>query len=215
MSEILKGYKYVDPAFANNVAKGALKIGTADHYAKMESPLADALDSRVRRQQTGMVTKATYDPNDLAQKRALARVGIVLGTMSNIANFEIGYNSFDYAAPARYVLCLSRIANNDHLVASGSSAVFAIEDVGEFARVLQEANPGKLGPPAWERVQYHERVIPAEIDTEVPPDPFIKRPSFFPEMELRITWVPVLVQPDPWFISEPNERVAKMLSRLE
>ena len=198
----MRAYKYVTPADAASAMAGTFFIGTPQYYQGFEDPLRDDLDSSAARELNDVYITDTS--KDVEETALMASIGIMLKGCTNVT----ATRNKQITTASGYLLCLSAEPHNAHLLGTGKSTVIEIDDVTLLAHRLRMAFPNKLGEAIVKRVSYQEVVADARKVASVTADPFIKRPIYEHEQEVRIFWPPL--DPPAQFLA-PCPRAAGLL----
>jgi hypothetical protein len=204
-ARIMKAYKAVGRNDADAVARGSVRLGTADEFRKLE------LDQLGR-----------GDPNELARTARIAAGGEKLaGDHRLVVDTVFQYNGDERIfadmtivgetvtqIKDAYLYCCSLAVDERRLV---GDALFEIGDIAEFAARL--ARRSELNWRQFEQgpVTYREVVEAASAVEIAPVAPFEKNEAFAWQQEYRLMWAA-----NPWertlFIEAPE--LTELLKRI-
>lgn len=172
-------YKFVDPAVADIVAAGSLRIGTLRSYGRLESARADPHEAsailNAKVQNSALLTNE--------QNALLAYHGI---NISGRNNRWITIEGHKTSIVNLHCLCFSDCPDAGPPEAH---AVFEVADVMDLASTLTAMYEATLGPACQVgKIEYASR--DGGLDGKaVYADPFVKPPSFSWEKEIRMIWL--------------------------
>jgi len=198
----MQAWKMVDATHGDALVAGSIKIGTTIGYAQQEDFRGDKLDSRAQfHMRVGMGSIREH-----ARIMEMYFGSKNVGLMANVTVNE--------ASSPHYALCLSRPGCRYGEQAGKTKRIFRISDVRRLAFLLVRENPDRLSSFDIRPVRYAMREFDAFDPKISHASPFIKRPEFSAEQEIRIIWMPFAPIREPYFISPPSAAIASLISEV-
>lgn len=206
------GWKYVDLKDAHFIEAGSLKLGTMEDYWALENGRGDPMDG-------GSAIHAQRIDGRPGSVRALARMNSRFdGTDADLARQRIVIRNSTrvFVGDPFRAFCVSEVGCTYDPTPKTPKAVFQVDDLEALARRVLALHPGQLAGAQVGRVSYRSPVVDAFGPARPPgPSPFVKRPEFARERELRM----VFAAPDSpssitTLFTRPDVGVASMFRRV-
>lgn len=168
-------WKQVDASDAHHLERGSLKLGRLEDFQRLENGRADDLDGGYYIDQGDvMLMDEIPEHREAMARMGLGGVGVAVGNIYR-----------QYVKPA-YAFCMSLPGCEHDPTPDVPKALFEIADVRALAELLQMRNNTRVREMRFRQVTYERREFNAMERVVAGPDPFIKRPQFSVEQEVRI-----------------------------
>ena len=179
----MKGYKYLDHKYKGDaLSKGQFLLRRLSAYAKLENAIL--ADDKENTSVGQFSYKGNINPGDNIAQRLKKHKFEINSTVRDSIFEDI---SMSKTGEDKFCLCLGIEPNNPHLL-SQYDTVLEIRDLDVFADRVKRSSSGKLGTFQVGRVSYQDINYDVLGNDWRHPDPFVKRPQFRDEREIRIVW---------------------------
>ncbi len=180
----MRAYKHWDAQFAADlVDRGRIRLMPLSHYTRIETDrpgVQDDFENAIRVGQRGVLGGPGLVAPD--QREAMARLGIKIAP--GVTNVVVEGNAALHRGEDVYVFCLTE--EREPGLFKATDAVTEIPDVALFGEAIVAASNGKFRGMDFQKVSYSGADRYAEDGPFGRPSPFVKRPEYGGQREVRI-----------------------------
>lgn len=209
-----KAYKFVDLAYADDVAQGALKIGTLRSYANLEALRKDSNDGA---KQVNLPHFLSDRPEEIASfSQKMGPFGFGFGKDTQFLSFD--NNIFRHEYQNCFCFCMSRSQSWPPVIERDSQALFEISNIRTLTQIFVSEIKEHIQSAFIGNITY-EPQSHLNISSDLTPSPWTKDSIFDWENEVRIIMDPdrnMYKDPEniePIFI-KPHSEIAALFTRI-
>lgn len=209
-----KLYKYVDLDAAKYIERGSIKIGTLNSFRSLESDRGDNSEA------TLFVKVDNYFGGKFNENKRERSALKSLGINDTGENNSIHGISFVRRIQDLYCFCLSELDSCEELQREIPQAIFEIEYVKKFIRIVTRKYIRYFQACYFNSVTYRQNFYGLYDTDKAHPDPFVKHfcspsgYSFEVEKECRVVWLPRRSVIEPIFTRE-SAAIANCFRRIQ